>query len=334
LASLRRSLSAALLALAAFAAGPAMAQTFTATIGTLPDLGIVVPAETGPTTFRFNSAGTVSTVSGAGLRRTVGTVQIGVTTNCTSSQGNNACNSGVAKFQVGSTGGLTGKAGVLTNFTVGGVTGGTLSAVSGTNPLTFTITQTSKNTQLAFFIGADFPVNGNDSGGAYGTGNSPFYVWVATSPAAPSTGPGGNASVTTYRGLSLTGSPTLQFGGIVKPTSGSSTVTLNPAADYDRNVSGNAIGVPTPTAQRATYTVTGETGMTLTVAIPPTLTMNRAGGGSILVNLTSDSVPTNLGAVVGSGGTDDFYVGGNFTIDTSTLTGVYSGSYNVTVSYN
>lgn len=322
------------LALAAFAGGPVMAQTgtWTASIDTVPALGTVITAETGTTTYRFTPAGGVSVLSGTAVRTSVNSVQGVVTITCTGSGSN--CNAGrTGNVRIGSIGTPTGKAGALTNFTVSSAA--TITGLTGTNPIDFTIELTSKNTPVTVNIGADFPIVAADGAGSTGAATSGFYVY-AINTGTPVAGDSDNATATVWRPISFTGTPTLVFGSIVKPGSGSSVVTLNPSLGSSPvSVTGNAV-VAGSSAARATYNITGEGGQAISVTPASSFVMNRVGGGTtpLTVTLTSTTLPTLLSASLGSEGTATFYMGGNFTIDTATETGNYSGTYDVTVAYN
>lgn len=328
-----RRLAGAVLAFAAFVGGPAMAQTYSIVVTTVPDLGTVIPGETGATVFRFSPGGVVAPpLSGTGVRRPGGSVRGLVTITCSGGSGND-CGSAVA-VRLGSIGTPTGKAGALSNFTVL-QNAGALAGATGANPVAFTVTPQNKNSPTSFYFGADIPIS--DSGaGTVGAATSAFYVHAALSPATPSTGITGAVTATTWRGLSFTGAPTLRFGGIVRPTAGNATVTLNPAlATNPVSVTGNALlGGGSPA--RAAYNITGEGGQAITVTVPSSFVMNRSGGGTtpITVNLTTTPLPTALSGSVGSAGTAGFFAGGDFTISNTTQTGAYSGTYDVTVAYN
>lgn len=322
------------LALAAFAGGPAMAQTgvWTASIGTVPALGNVAIPASGTTTYRFTPAGVVSVVSGTAVRTSTNAVQGVVTITCTGT-GNN-CNAGVTgKVKIGSINTPTGKAGALTNFTVSSAA--TITGLSGTNPINFTIALTTKNQPVTVNIGADFPITAIDAAGSTGAATSGFYVY-AINTGTPVAGASGNATATVRRPISFTGTPTLVFGTIYKPTTGSSVVTLNPSLGSNPlSATGDAIIVGA-TAARASYSITGEGAQAITVTPATSFVMNRVGGGTtpITVTLTTTTLPTALSGSLGSAGTAGFYMGGNFTLTTATQMGTYQGSYNVTVAYN
>lgn len=326
----RNSIVAALMA--AFAAAPAAAQTFTASVVSDPNLGNIVAASTGVTTFRFSTTGSVTTLGGSAVRASAGTVRGTVEIACSGS--GNTCSGAVSRVRIGSIGSPTGKAGALSNFTVAIASGGTITNVTGTDPVDFTLTQSNKNKQPEVWFGADIPIQGNNGLGQVGSATSGYYVYVAPSPTVPNTGVSGNLTAVVSRPISFTGTPTLNFGTIMKPRSGNGSVSLSAATNL-RTVAGNgAGGVSNPTPSRATYTVTGEGGQAISVSVPNSFTMAGPGGAEIDVTLTTSGQPTSLSAAPGSEGSATFYVGGTFNMNANTAVGDYVGVYDVTAQYN
>lgn len=328
---IRRALALAALVVAAGVCAPAAAQTFTPTVLSAPNLGTVVAGPSGTTTFRFDTNGTVTVVSGAATRASAGAVRGEVEIACA---GGNVCSGGVSRVRIGSIGTPTGKLRELSNFTVAIGSGGTITNVTGTNPIDFTLTQTNKSKQPVVYFGADVDVRGMNGSGSPGAATSGFYVYVAPSPTVPTTGVSGNLTANIVRPIAITGSTTMAFGTVVKPKTGNGTVTLDPNTNV-RTVTGNgAAGVPNPTPARASYTVTGEGGQAISITVPETFSMNRTGGGGITVTLTTSTLPTLLSASPGTEGTASFNVGGNFGISANLAAGDYSGSFAVTAQYN
>lgn len=321
------------IAAALLAAAPVCAQTYTPTINSSPDLGIIVPDANSTTTFSFaSSSGNVTPSGGSAVRRTGGTTRAQVTIACSGGSGN-VCGDPIA-VKIGSIGSPTGKAGTLTNFNVTLASGNALSTPTGTNPISFTITPQNKNSNASFYIGADFPIGSSGSGGAFGSATSQFYIYLAHSPTTPTTGATVTATATTYRGISI-GGTSMAFGTVSKPGSGTATVTLGPSSDTVA-LTGGTTSTASGTPQRASYTVSGEGGMAITVTVDPSITMNRTGGGgSFTINTNHTTLPTVIPGSAGAAGTTaTFYVGGAFDITTSTVAGDYTGSFNVMASYN
>lgn len=130
--------------------------------------------------------------------------------------------------------------------------------------------------------------------------------------------------------ISMAKASDLQFGAIVRPSAGSSTITVA-AASNTRTVSGTGVGVTSGNfpVTRATYNVTGEAGQTFSIDVPTTFSMTHATAPAITVNLTPEATSGTL-----TGGAASFGVGGNFVISDATATGAYSGNFTVTVAYN
>lgn len=326
-----RTLGVALGAALALAAAPAAAQVYSATI-TNADLGKIVDAPSSSTTFTFAASSGAVSQSGSATRIGSATARAEVDILCTGS--GSACNSSI-DVKIQSSGSFTGKASALTNFTVSNLSNATIGPVTGTDPITFTLTSVNKNNLPKFYVGATVTINGNSQSGTNGTSTAGFTVLAAKSGTTPATIPGGSGSVTAVvdRPIAFSGTTLMEFGTIYNPTSGTSTVTLDPnAASNPVSVTGNAIAVANPTPQRATYNITGEGGQTFSTTLG-SLTLSN-GTDSIPVTLTTSTLPTTLSLSPGSQGTATFYVGGHFDITPSTHGHTYTGSYNVTVAYN
>jgi hypothetical protein len=160
------------------------AQTVQSISASTPDLGDVVSAASGDTVFRITaSGGTITTVSGTGSRLGAGSSRALVTIAC----GTNTCRNKSLNIRVGSIGSPSGRAGQLNNFVVAAGTASIITAPSGSNPVNFTIAGLPNGGTGTFWVGADFPIAGNDSAAATGTAGSGFYVYVAISPSTPTT---------------------------------------------------------------------------------------------------------------------------------------------------
>lgn len=322
-------LAAALASGLAFGA-PATAQVYSPVVDISPDISVIVPAATTPTVFTFAAATGTVTQSGVAMRRTPGTTRARVTINCTG--GGNDCGREM-RVRVGAIGAPTGKAGLLTNFTVSAVSG-TIPVQQGTSPLDFIINPQNKNTPPVFYLGADFPIEASNGPGASGPATSQFYVYVERSPTVPTTGVVGYASATTYRGLSFAGTTLLDFGSIVRPSSGATTVTLDPASGA-RIISGGAGSGGGGTPARASYLLKGEGGLAISISQDAAMTLSRTGGGATIpVTLSHTPFPTALSGSTGAEGSATFHTGGAFTVTSATPIGEYSGSFATTVNYN
>lgn len=127
--------------------------------------------------------------------------------------------------------------------------------------------------------------------------------------------------------IALTKTTDLAFGTIVRPSSGSGTVTID-ATTGALSVGGGAVSIGSGQT-RAAYTVAGEDGRTFSISTPATFAMNRTGGGSLTVTLSSSAASGTL-----TGGAAAFGVGGSFTVTDATASGNYTGTFSTTVAYN
>jgi len=186
-----------------------------------------------------------------------------------------------------------------------------------------------------FWVGADVPIAGNDSAAASGNATTGFYVYVAVAPTTPTSGSTAGLTIArVLRPISISTLPSLAFGKVVRPSSGTGTVTID-AATGARSVTGTgASGFTSPAPTRAVLNVTGEGGQTLSLSQPTSFQMTGP-GSPLTVNLASTTGGTGtLSSALGSSGSYSFGVGGSFVISSTTSTGAYSGSYTVTVQYD
>lgn len=139
-----------------------------------------------------------------------------------------------------------------------------------------------------------------------------------------------SASATIVQAISITKTADLQFGKIVATNAG--TVTIEP--DGDRTFTGVTFGNSALVATAAEFTVTGEANATYSIALP-------ADGVVILSNGTEtmavDGFVSNPAAGVNgllTLGTQDISVGATLTVASGQMVGVYTDTFDVTVSYN
>jgi hypothetical protein len=311
------------------AAPQARAQTYGVGAGSAP-FGNVASAASGDTQFTISANGGVTRDSGLGGRVSIGAAYATVTISC-GNQG--ACNTKTVNVRVGSAGSPTGRAKAISAFNVASGTG-TVSNVSGSNPLTFQLSPIGKNSSKTFKLGMTFQLKGDDSGILTTTSaTTSYYVSVAKAPQTPdASGPTGSVTMTPFRSLSLAKISDLSFGRVVRPLSGSGTVTLN--SNGTKSITAG-VWLTTPTALRSMFTATGEGGKALSVSIDPSFTMTRTGGSDTIVVTTNNSVGSAvLSSIAGNSGTYNFFVGGSFPISSTTPSGAYTGAFNVMVAYN
>jgi len=139
------------------------------------------------------------------------------------------------------------------------------------------------------------------------------------------------ASVTLLSPVRLTATQPLDFGSVVRPSSGTTTVTLN--ANNVVSVSGGdgtVLAGSTPTS--AKFNLVGDAGLTYSTVQALSFTPDN-------LTAVAASAPTAttgaVGTLPGSGTvTQELRFGGSFAMDVNTPTQTYNGTLSVTVNYN
>lgn len=247
----------------------------------------------------------------------------------------NACNNQTLRVRIGNVGTPSGRAAALTNFTVAMGTAVLSAAPTGTNPITFNIGGIARGGTATFYVGADFSINGNDGAAATGNATSGYYVFVSLATTTPTGGStGGLAHATVLRPILVTANANLAFGRILRPSTGAGSASVD-AATGARSLTGTgALGLSSPTPTRATYSVSGEGGQAFSLGLPGSVSLTGP-GTPLTVALTSTATGAQtLSSALGSAGTFAFGVGGSFPVNATTATGLYQGTFAVTVQYN
>jgi len=317
----------------ALAAGaPLLAQTFSvSSVTTLrPSFGNIAAAASGTTTFRISPAGVVSVVSGNGGNTPSGTK--GAATITIRCKGATTCATGTALVKIWPGTTVSGRASAVTNLAVASGTGTVGTVTTNTDgSIQFPLTGFSGNSSRTFTLGLDLPVAGDD----VSTLTSAAALWsvgVANSPTVPTSSSKQTSAIATVRkAMTLTKTSDLAFGAIGAPDVGSSVVTINATTGARTLTSGTALLLGGLTSGRAQFTVGGQASRSFTITVPTSLTLTRAGGGSLTSTLTA----TASGAqTLSASGAFSLGVGGALTVPSGTAGGDYSGVFTVTVSYN
>jgi hypothetical protein len=314
-------------------AGGAEAQTYTVQSITAPVFGTLAAGTTGNTVFLNN--GTLTRQSGTGAIITGAITRAAVTIQCTDgSGGGNACSNGanVARVTVATSGVTSGRALAISQFTAASGTGtvGT-GTTSGAGPLDFQFSGWTGAGSLTFFLDTTLPIAGDDVGGTTGAATSGFAVKVVKNPTVPSVGLTALATATVRKSLQITKLTDLQLGTLVRPATGSGTVTINATTGLRTTGGANPpVGVTGPASGRATYTLTGEPSSTFTINIPASATLT-SGANTIALTLTNTASGAQTMPV---GGSLALGIGGSATITSTTASGSYSTSFVVTITYN
>jgi hypothetical protein len=159
--------------------------------------------------------------------------------------------------------------------------------------------------------------------------------------AAASLTTGANAATTATAGataeilssINIVKDTDLDFGQIA--VNGAGTVKIDTGATPADTCSANLVCAGTKT--RAGFTVTGARNLGVLVTLPSSaVTLTGSGGGTMSLGSFTSYFPTGttLTAASGTIGTTTIDVGGTLTVAAGQTTGVYTGSFDVSVAYN
>jgi hypothetical protein len=137
-----------------------------------------------------------------------------------------------------------------------------------------------------------------------------------------------NATATIVTGISLTKTADLNFGSVV-PGGAAGAVVMSPAGA--RSATGGASLGSSTGSSAGSFTVAGLASAAYSITLPASTTI--ASGGNNMTVDTFASTPSGTGTLSG-GGTQTLSIGATLHVAASQPTGTYSGSFNVTVTYN
>ncbi|MGA0606614.1 DUF4402 domain-containing protein [Phenylobacterium sp. VNQ135] len=144
-------------------------------------------------------------------------------------------------------------------------------------------------------------------------------------------------TMTVYQPITISKASDLSFGTVMRPASGNGTIYINKTTGA-RTADGAASLVangPNAAPSRAAFTVSGETGLNISITVPQSFDMLRSGGGgTVQVMLDSTASGGQLTGNTNGSGTFGFGVGGQVLLSNGTPTGAYSGTFTVSVAYN
>jgi hypothetical protein len=136
-----------------------------------------------------------------------------------------------------------------------------------------------------------------------------------------------SASVTIVSAISITKTVDMNFGDVVQ---GAGTVVLatnNGRTATSNTKLGNAAG-----AAAASFTIDGDSGGTYAITLPSSaITLTGTGTSMTADTFVSDHVG---GTGTLTGGTDTVLVGATLHVGATQTSGLYTGSFDVTVAYN
>ncbi|MGV3513361.1 MAG: DUF4402 domain-containing protein [Novosphingobium sp.] len=323
----------AAMAAAVFSLLPATSQAQNYSVDTITDanFGDIVSAASGETVFRSNaSSGSVTLVSGSGVRLSGTSANAVVTISCNN---NNACNSTNVQVQLSLAGAPTGRLAHITSISLANGTASITSAYSAGSYIVINLAPIPRRSSRTFLIGFDLPVDGNDSADPTGNATSSYLITAQRQFGGGSDSLVGNILAKVIRPISIAKTQDLQFGSVTRPSSGSGSITLTPSGLASVNGT-NVRRFPSPAATAAQFTVSGEGGQAVTVSVPTTMTLSGS-GGSVTAALTNTGGGAQiLSGSTGSAGTLQVNVGGSVPLTNTTALGTLTGTVTVTVQYN
>jgi hypothetical protein len=120
----------------------------------------------------------------------------------------------------------------------------------------------------------------------------------------------------------------LNFGDVV---AGSSSGTVELSTAGSRLATGGTTLANTASTAAASFNVTGDPNGTYAITLPSSVDINSGGDTMTVDNFVSN--PSGTGLFSG-GGSQTLLVGATLNVGANQPTGIYSGSFDVTVAYN
>ncbi len=139
------------------------------------------------------------------------------------------------------------------------------------------------------------------------------------------------AGATIAAAITIVHTAHLHFGQIVAGV-GAGTVEQTAAASPTRTATGCTLGNTTGMSP-ATFTVGGEPSATYAITLPGDSDVTLTGPGDPMAITAFTSSPSGTGTLSG-GGTQTLYVGGTLNVGAAQVAGAYTGTFDVTVTYN
>jgi hypothetical protein len=140
----------------------------------------------------------------------------------------------------------------------------------------------------------------------------------------------GSANATIIQPITIAAVNPLRFGVMARPTTaGTVTVSTAGAITTTGGMVGNtAIAQGSSGPQAGTFRVSGDPGRQFFVALPASATVSKTGASMTITLFT-------VGALTGAPtGSLDIAVGGTLAVQAAQSVGTYTGTYQVTASYN
>jgi hypothetical protein len=141
------------------------------------------------------------------------------------------------------------------------------------------------------------------------------------------------ATATIVTPITVTKVNDMNFGNVAVDATFGGTVTLTPANPTSRTALGNvSLPATTGTVSAAQFLVSGNSGFTYSILLPVDITLVHSGGIEVMTADNLTSTPSGTGTL--TGGTESVFVGATLNVVGGQTSGVYSGTFDVTVNYN
>ena len=140
-----------------------------------------------------------------------------------------------------------------------------------------------------------------------------------------------NANTTVIQAISISRTAHMNFGSVVAGGS-LGTVVLPASASPTRSATGGTTLGSATVVSAAIFAISGEPNNTYAITLPSSpVTITDGTNNMTVSNFTSS--PGGTGTLNGSG-LETVYVGGTLNVAANQVSGIYSGSFSVTVTYN
>jgi hypothetical protein len=136
--------------------------------------------------------------------------------------------------------------------------------------------------------------------------------------------------------LSITETSSLHFGTMAILAGSPGTCVLS-TMGIRTQTGGVNLSVQAPAASNAAYNVSGAINTTYGITLPSTITVT-SGAANMTINSilarTASAGANGLTGTLSASGTDNFTIGGTLNVAAGQVTGIYTGTFDVTVAYN
>jgi hypothetical protein len=136
--------------------------------------------------------------------------------------------------------------------------------------------------------------------------------------------------------LSITETSSLHFGTLAILAGSPGTCVLS-TQGIRTQTGGVNLSVQAPTASNAAYNVSGAINTTYGITLPSTITVTSGAANMTINSLLARTASAGVNGLTGTlsaSGTDNFTIGGTLNVAAGQVTGIYTGTFDVTVAYN